>query len=66
MTTLRITLLVIEQTTEAPESERAAIDTTGELVRARPIRKIIPKHVDANKPGSALAALDSWVRKAVG
>lgn len=63
MRTTRLTLLILEQTEETPEPTRPVITTTGELVRARPIRKFIPEPVEQFAPGTALAELQSWLRR---
>jgi hypothetical protein len=64
--TTRATLLlvVVEQVTadEAP-SAAPAIETTAELVRARPIRNVRPEAVDGFRPKSPFARLDNWIKR---
>lgn len=66
MTTNTKLMLVLLERTESDDAEESGVHTPGEPIRARPIRNVRPKAVEAFHPDSAFASLARWVGKAVG
>lgn len=62
----KLMLVLLEHTESDDAEESGVINTTGEPIRARPIRNVRPKAVEAFHPDSAFASLARWVGKAVG
>jgi hypothetical protein len=61
MTTNTRLMLVLLERTESDGASSDVIDTTGEPIRARPIRHVRPEPVAAFEPGTALAKLEGWL-----